>query len=205
MLAERIQFVTGNFYQLQGLRLVPFGLFFLGRAASSRGWFDWLPGMPVQGPVDPGNAWTILFWLAIIVVAWNVEARYRGFGTVVQFPRTQRNRYIALGIAACLCGAALDVAIRFPIRLGPLALAVSLLAVVYADGRFRQHYLVSALAWLAVAAMPLLDISAKEIKFATGLCAGITLMICGVGDHLLLVRTFLPRGKRLDVSKSITV
>jgi hypothetical protein len=205
MLAERIQFVTGNFYQLQGLRLVPLGLFFLYGAASSRGWFDWLPGMPVDGPGDLGNAWTILFWVGILTVAWSVEARYRGFGTVVQFPRTRRNTYIAVAIAAFLCGVALDIVIGFPVRLGQLVLAVSLLVVVYADGRFRQHYLVSAMAWLAVAATPLFDVSADQMKFATTLCAGITLIICGVGDHLLLVRTFLPRGKRLDVSKSVTV
>lgn len=206
MLAARIQFVTGNFYQLQGLRLIPFGMLCLARAASMRGLFDWLPGLPVRRPSDLGNAWIVVFWCVVIGVAWAIEDRYRGrFGTVAQHPRTRRNAYIALAIVAFFIGLALDVAVGFPVRLGQLSIAGALLGVVYADGYFRRHYLASAIAWMIVAILPLFDVSPKDVQFASMLCAGVTLMVCGVGDHLLLVNTFTPRGKRLHVAKSATV
>ena len=59
MNTSRIRFVSGNFYQLQGLRLVPVGLLLLFLGADSWGWFTGCPES-LRGPqalVTHGAFW----------------------------------------------------------------------------------------------------------------------------------------------------
>lgn len=206
MLAERIRFVTGNFYQLQGLRLVPFALMLLWLQASSRGWLDWLPGLPVQAPSDLGNAWGPAAFLVAVAAAMAVEDKYRArYGSVLQHKRSRRNLGVALAVIAFLIALVLDRVVTWPVLISPLVIVVALALIVRSDGPFRIHYVLPAAAWLGLSVMPLLGFKPGEVQMAFSLVSITTLLVCGIGDHFLLVRTLSPRGKRLDATKSAVV
>lgn len=191
MVENRIRFVTGNFYQLQGLRLVPLGLFLLFAGAHSQGWLDWLPGRPVERPGDLGNAWWPLALFAALVGAWWASDYYKcHYGSVTQFERKRRNWLLSLAIVGFLVLTAIDRMVTGPVLFAPLLISVSLLITVFADGWLRAHYLISAAAWLAVSVAPAIQPSESTIRLSYALIGGLTLLVCGVGDHIVIVRTF---------------
>jgi hypothetical protein len=206
MLAEQIRFVTGNFYQLQGLRLVPFAFVLLWAAASSAGWLEWLPGRPVTRPGDIGNIWGPILFIAAVVMAMTIEGHYKArYGAVLQTCRAQRNLGLGVAVIAFLITLVLDRLLELPVRMSPLVIVISLGVIVRADGPFRAHYLIPAAAWLGVSAMPVLGFHVEVIGTAYLLIGALSLFVCGVGDHWLIVRTLASSRKRLHVAKSSAV
>jgi hypothetical protein len=112
---DRIRSVTANHYQLQGLRLIPLGIYLLAVAVSAA---DWLSRLPV--PHSQPRWLGLAFCLALLTAA-SATAYYRcRYGSVAQFGRTWRNWLIAAAIIAFLGCAQLDQRLRAPIALAPL-------------------------------------------------------------------------------------
>ena len=206
MLAEQIRFVTGNFYQLQGLRLMPLALLLLWAALSSFGWLDWLPGRPVERPSDVGNIWGPLVFILTVMMAITIEGHYKArYGAVLQSSRKQRNIGLGAAVIAFVMLGVLDRLLEWPVLLSPLVIVISLSVIVRTDGPFRGHYLIPAGAWLGVAMMPGLGFGVEAIGSAFYLIGALSLLVCGLGDHWLIVRTLASSKKRLHVAKPSAV
>ena len=70
-----------------------------------------------------------------------------------------------------------------------LLVSVSLFITVWHDGRIRVHYLAPAVVWLAVSFLPAVNASTAGLKITVLGLGGLTLIFCGIGDHVLLART----------------
>jgi hypothetical protein len=206
MLADQIRFVTGHFYQLQGLRLIPVAMFLLWYRASERGWLDWLPGRPVERPGDLGILWgPATLTLAIVGVAV-IESRYtERYGSVLQHPRQKRLLWLGIVAVAFLLLMPIDRLLEWPVLLSPLIIALALAIVVRIDRPFRFHYVLPAVVWGVVGVSPLLGFNREHLDVAFSLAGAVALIVCGVGDHFLIVRTMSSPGKRLSVAKPAAV
>jgi hypothetical protein len=203
MLHKRIRFVTANYYQLQGFRLVPFGIFALLVRASYRGWFDWLPGRPVHEPGGLGVVWGPLAFVAAIACALTATAYYRKrYGAVAPNGRGRRNWLLGLAIISFFALAQIDARVAWPISLSSLLVSASLGITVWADGWARAHYLFGAVAWLAVSIMPAFHPDLPTALLAYDSAIGLTLIVCGIGDHLLITRTLGETGRAIDASNA---
>jgi hypothetical protein len=206
MLHRKIRFVTANYYQLQGLRLVPLGVFLLLVGANGRGWFDWLPGRPVNPPGDLGIVWGPLAFLAAIAAALAATAHYRRrYGAVAQYGRRRRNWLLGLAMVGFFALAQVDARVEWPILFSPLLISVSLFVTVWADGWVRAHYLFGAIAWLAVSLMPAFQPEPATALLAYYGAGGLTLIVCGIGDHLLITGTLEETGDAIDASNPTAV
>jgi hypothetical protein len=75
-----------------------------------------------------------------------------------------------------------------------LLVSASLFITVWHDGRIRTHYLVPAVVWLVVSFLPILNLSPAETRLTVFGLGGLTLIVCGIGDHLLLTSALaIPR------------
>lgn len=192
---KKIRFVTANSHQLQGLRLVPIGLFLVFFGLFTSGSLDWLP---LAIGVAPTSArarlltWIGLgFWL-MIALALAAPAYYRQrYGSVDPSDRRWRNRWITAVVIGYFVLIRVDKDTHWPVSLSLLLVSASLFITVWRDGRIRPHYLVAAVVWLVVSFLPaVLNVSpADTTRVASCLLGGLTLIGCGIGDHLLLTRT----------------
>ena len=187
MVSDRIRYVTGNFYQLQGLRLVPLGLFLLAGAAATAGWLDWLPGMQSS---THRSQWRGGALFATLIACALTSLYYRNrYGAVSQFTRRGRDALIGVAIVVWLVLMRVDGWLPWPILLNALFVALCLVITVWADGRVRRHYLVGAMLWLAMGFLPALGVRGQALLVALYAAGGLTLVVCGLGDHLLITRT----------------
>jgi hypothetical protein len=188
MLASRIRFVTRNFYQVQGLRMVPWALLILLFGLGRFGWLDWLPGYPPQRPLDLGVLWGILAVLVATGAFVSVSQYYRThFGTV----RLQHgDNLFILPVLVTVTVDAVHRPTNGAVIPAALLLAAALLGLVMRDGRLRAHYAPAALAWFGLGMVPLAGVQDATVGAAAYLTGASTLLICGVGDHLVMVGTF---------------
>ena len=191
---NKVQFVTANYHQLQGLRLVPLGLFLaLWASFSWLGFFD-----PARFP--PGDRAKVLTWIGLafwlgLVLALAAPAYYRyRYGSVDPLDRGSRNRWITAAVIGFFVLARIDRHLQWPVSLQLLLVSLALFITVWHDGRVRRHYLAPALVWLAVSFLPAWDVSPALFRMTVFGLGGLTLVGCGIGDHLLLTRTLaIPR------------
>ena len=73
------------------------------------------------------------------------------------------------------------------------------------DGRMRAHYLVPAVAWLVVSFLPTLNMSPAATRLTVLGLGGLTLIVCGIGDHLLVTRTLATPRTTDDASHPATL
>lgn len=213
MHTDRIRFVAANFYQLQGLRLLPIGGLLLYAGASSFGWLDWLPGRPAERPGDLGNAWGLLALFVALVAAMAARDYYRHhYGGILPFRRTRRNALLGLAIVTFLTLMVADRAFAWPLLLAPLFMTGSLTTTVLVDGWLRAHYLIGAALYLGLSLFPIVQPHPETVIVGHYLVGGVTLIACGLGDHWVITRTFArtsstrpSRGKDLDATDATAV
>ena len=191
---HKIRFVTANYHQLQGLRLVPLGLFLaLWASLDWLGFFD-----PARfPPADRARilTWTgLAFWLGLVLAIAAPVYYRRRYGSVDPFDRGSRNRWITAAVIGFFVLARIDRGLQWPVSLQLLLVSMALFITVWHDGRIRSHYLAPAFVWLAVSFLPAFDVSPAVLKTTAIALGGLTLVGCGIGDHLLLARTLaIPR------------
>jgi hypothetical protein len=188
MTRERIRFISTHYDQLQGLRLVPLGLYLMAVAASGLGWLSWLPGDPAKA----SRQWlAVLFGLALVAAA-SATAWYRHrYGARTPLSRRRRNAWLLLAVGIVLLAAQFDQYANGPIAFAPFAVAAALVLTVRADGWVRAHFFTAAVPWFLVAWIPPLHHDGTSRLISYALAGGLALIVCGVGDHRLLSRSLL--------------
>jgi hypothetical protein len=202
---NKIRFVTANYHQLQGLRLVPLGLFLaLWASFNVLGLLD--PGR--FSPIDRAHFLTrigLAFWLGLLLaLAAPAYYRYR-YGSVEPLDRRSRNRWITAAVIGFFLLVPIDRGLQWPVSLQMLLVSLSLFITVWHDGWVRAHYLAPAFVWLAVSFLPALEVSRADFVTTLYGLGGLTLVSCGIGDHLLLTRTLAKPRTTDDAPHSATV
>lgn len=201
---ERVRFVTENYKNLQGLKMLPTGLMLLVLAA-----FYWLHSL-----------WFAFLGVALMLGALWVQpviGRYyeRKFGHVEpRPPMIQRTTamvlitiFVVFVVLAMLNNTGyVDVSgyintyIVFPAKQQlPVNILLLATAVMYLIScilgwqklRFRLHYLVLSVLGVGASFLPLFGVLTEPIEVFFGFC-GLIITVGGVFDHLLLVRTMRP-------------
>jgi hypothetical protein len=200
--AIKIRFVTENYSQLQGLRLVPLGVFLvLCAVVDGAGLLDRAGhphGIPAEILTRIGLAGVLAF-LLVLAAPLYYHSRY---GAIDPRVRRVRNSWITVAVIGFVVLARVDRHLQWPVSLQLLLVSVSLFVTVWHDGWIRRHYLAPALAWLAASMVPALDAYRIAVLLSLG---GLTLVACGLGDHRLLTRTLATPRMDDDDSCSTTV
>lgn len=191
---RRVQYVTQHYNQLQGLKYVPLGVYFILLGLDEPGRFPWLEESFI------GRTWTVWGLVVVGVLYWLIKQYYdERYGRVNRSPADQRREeregwvLVGLFLAAFLA----DVFLGLPVSLSAFVFGGNYLylALVRAQ-RFRRHYAVFGLLFAALGLLPLfLDIRPYDIVLGGNLftlAGGVLITGIGLLDHLLLVRTFQP-------------
>jgi hypothetical protein len=188
MTRDRIRFITAHYDQLQGLRLIPLGLYLLALAASALGWLSWLPGDPARASAQ----WLAGIFCVALAAATATTAWYRRrYGARAPLSRWRRNAWLVLAVGVFLVAAHFDQYANAPIALAPFSVAAALVLTVRADGWVRAHFLIAAVPWFLVAWILPLHHDGPSRLVSYALAGGVALIVCGLGDHRLLSRTLL--------------
>jgi hypothetical protein len=164
---------------------------------------------PAQFP--PGDRVKVLtrigfaFWLGLLLaLAAPAYYRYR-YGSVDPFDRRSRDKWITAAVIGFFVLVRIDRDLQWPVSLHLLLVSMALFITVWHDGRIRSHYLAPALVWLAVSFLPALDVSPANLRMTLFALGGLTLVSCGIGDHLLLTRTLATPRTTDDAPQSAAV
>jgi hypothetical protein len=202
---SRIRFVTANYHQLQGLRLVPLGLFLaLWAVLDLLGVFGharFPAGLPAKLLTRVGAAYNLGLLLALVAPLYY---RYR-YGSVDPLDRRSRNRWITAAVIAFFVLGRVDRSLEWPVSLQLLLVSVSLFVTVWHDGRVRAHYLPPAILWLGASFLPTVNAPPSALEITLFGLGGLTLIACGIGDHLLLTRTLATPRTTDDAAHSAAV
>jgi hypothetical protein len=186
---ERVRYITRYFSALQGLKMLPFGLFMILIATRDLGW-TWL------GTAGDCSYTLPMFLLAGILYV--VIARYysRRFGIVQQKDVDTRWIWGILLVAVFFGIVLLEVAVKPPFSL--IGLLISLL-LIYSGIRTRRWYYWAAGLVLAVLnLLPLLAGSTwkafafKTFGFWWNVSLGLVWCALGILDHFRLVSALKP-------------
>jgi hypothetical protein len=174
-----------NYAHLQGLRVVPLAIPFLGSAAWRMGWLSWLPGIAGHGT----RYWFAMSLAAALIASYPIRGWYRRrFGTVNQTLCGSG----ALGLTTFAVGFAALVAIQdwlgwaWPVPL--MFVTVVMLYVGTRHAGLRRHYVVLALACMVFIAVGRLGMPQSTQRVLLELLIGFGLVFAGVRDHVTLRR-----------------
>lgn len=198
---KEIRFVATNFYNLQGLRLVPVGILLLFVSL----WANEQRGSASNlGPPLLGIA-------GLLILLFAIDRYYlHAFGRVQRTPESRRLEWLIAAVSGILALGAfwLDNSFKLPVSLIGLVLAASLLAdyiriTWLVKGRFLFYYPLGAILMAGVSVLPLLGVSnwwqvcgLRYQLLGISTAAGIFTIIAGIWGHIFLVRTLPSRGKQ---------
>jgi hypothetical protein len=186
---HRLRYVTARYHHLQGLRLIPLALLFLISAAWRDGLLRWVPGTAGEG----ARVWFL--GLGVTALALSIAAgRYyrRRFGNV------QPAAPFAGAFSFSVFAALLVLAFTYPdsadslIPVPTLILAIAIGYAGLSGGRIRPHYLAVALLVAIFACLGVFSVPFHTRDVLLDQLTGVSLIVIGVGDHLLLRRTLVP-------------
>ena len=189
---ERIRYVTGHFRALQGFRTVPLGLFVFFLTQGGQAW----PAVAQLGSV------------AVLAGLWAlIDAYYRhAFGRVERLPTAGREvLFWVIGGLAFVGAVVAEQAWQPPVSPTLLVLGV-LLAYPWLLDRVRPYHALFGGLVALFGLLPLLPGVTREAPWwafdgpAMGLLFGGGIILTGVLDHLLLVRTLPPAPAEGDVA-----
>jgi len=186
---ERIRSVTSNYNYLKGLLSIPLGLYFLLAAGGIAGW--WSLFIPTQ----EGYPELVIF-VALGGLYWGLVQYYkRTFGRVDHSSGNQKKVIFFWFIA--IAAIVINNLFNLPVFLLGLAFA-GMYFSFYISLKRRVHNLILGVAIAAVSCLPLVsDIEPADkiwghMGAAFCLVLGGGMMIIGLLDHWLLVRTLPP-------------
>lgn len=182
---ERIRYITENFKALQGLRLVPLGLFFLYWAAEGLGWIHPMLGFPIG---------VVLFLIYMGIGGWY----RRTVGDVEAADASIKEAALTIMFLVVLGAVGwVDSAVDWPIQLTYLLLGAVCFLPYYSD-RSRWHYAALGIVFIGFGLSPIwwrgtVDASAWSFDGPVhALILGVGLLVVGVLDHRLLLRSLPP-------------
>lgn len=184
----RIRYVTGRFRQMQGLRLLPWGVFLMLGAGKMLGWYP--PGMEAHF----GSVELAAFVICVGLHLW-IHAYYRrAFGRVDAEPAAPWKE--GLLVLLVLAAAVADGVLTPPVSLFGLALACMFFAA-YAEWRERVHCLVVGLFLVSASLVPLWfpAASGDPVWGSSGVLFflfGAGMVVGAIFDHRLLLRVLPP-------------
>lgn len=200
---ERVRYVAGSYDNLQGLRWVPFGIWFLLIAFGESGFAvpGWVPVWGIYLSYIAGLLLAMVLWALVGLFYYD-----RKFGNVLGYspraekdrtrPRTERAALIVFGL---LCVSVFTV-VSPPVWLFGPVLAWPLFVFWRSQRRFGYHHyaVLSVLVLLLGVILGLLSVldvisvgvlPAGKWWTVNVAMAGVVLVVGGVFDHLLLSRT----------------
>ena len=182
---ERAQYITRNFQALQGLKLLPFGLFMLLMSTRDLGW-PWLG--------EAGDCTYTLPMFLVCIILYMVIDRYykRRFGSVQQ--KDASTQWL-LGIA--MMGAffgllIFEVAVKPPFSL--IFLLISALLIYAGIRTQRWYYWAIGVVLIALNLLPVIlsltreDLISGMFGFWWNFALGLGWCVIGLLDHIRLVR-----------------
>lgn len=193
---KEIRFVTMNYYNLQGLRLVPLGLLLMYVCY----WAN-----TARYPVKPAGFINLIAAMVLVTLtAFGIDLYYKKyFGVVKQTSESRRleaQLWTAGGILAIIAFW-LDVSYKLPISLVGLVAGLSLIADYLrmswvVKGRFLLYYPIGAAFIILVSLMPLFGLPSwwhvlglRAQMFGIALLLGLFTVLAGVWSHIFLART----------------
>ena len=193
---SKIRFVTANYAQLQGLRLVPLGAFLVLFAAMDLLGFMDAAGVPPAERTRFLTRMGFAYWIALLLaLAAPLYYRHR-YGSVEGLDRGQRNRWITAAVIGFLV---------LPISLKLVLVSVSLFVTAWREEWIRPYYPAVAVAWLVAACLPALGGTPPPAKLTLFALGGLTLIVIGVGDHLFLRSSLAKPSSLSDASHPTTI
>lgn len=182
---KRVHYVTGNYGNLQGLRWVAWGVLCLAVAAEDGGWLDsavLLILIPIALLLFFGTTWYYRFLYGEVNAGIN-KGKDWPFGVALT----------GAGILSLF----VDRGLNPPIYIAPLLFAAVMAWLGWQGRPFRWHYFLVAIITLGADLLLLLPglgqlLGAIQPGVFLWILIGVSLMIVGVFDHLLLTRTFRP-------------
>jgi len=196
---NEIRFVATNYFNLQGLRMVPMSLLLVLVAL-------WANGL--KYPIST-TSWLIVIFESLVMslVYIGIGRYYRvSFGQVKRTAESLRLEWLVQIIGGILAGAAiwLDMTKKLPISLIGFVFGIGLLAdylrmTWLVKGRYLLYYPIGAVLFLIVGLLPLLGLPGwwtwLGIKYqfiAVPIVIGIYMIFAGIWGHVFLVRTLTP-------------
>lgn len=181
-----VRYITRNFDALQGLKMVPFGLFFLAMGA---GWLGEQGDLSLSLPA----------FVLTLLVSWLISRYYtRNFGRVNSERSNLVNNFL-LPLAVILIlwvAAAIDYSMRLPVSVFGLTLAIILFFWWWLqEQRTRIHYAIMASLIVLISLAPLAGIGEGWLIIQPSgtvfhLLVGAIFVLGGILDHLILVKSF---------------
>jgi len=192
----QMRYVTENFELLQGLRMVPFGLWFLIMAVGD---LAQIPALK-QGRLD----YPLLLLIVIGGLYWWIGAYYaRAYGQVNQRAKSAGQKLLAgWPLLLFIAGIAVDVLLELPVSF--LAIALSFyffVPFIKALPLLRVHYAFIGLVMLCLSLMPLFVTGSLKLEFFAPsgayflLGMGLALIVASILDHFWL-RSMMQPEKR---------
>ena len=186
---KRVRYVTANYAQLQGLRLVPVGVPFLVSAAWRCGWLGWWPG---AGGADAGQ-WFVLMLAAAVAVSYLIGTSYHAqFGEVRPLPGRSGAATLILSFVVFMVLGWLQDRFGWQGSVPVMFVGVALFRLGLAAGALRKHYLVLACVCMMFALSTWTGSSPRRLAVSRDLLIGVGLILAGIGDDRVLRRVLQP-------------
>ena len=185
----RVRYVTERFGSLQGLRVVPLGLYFLIMSAGDA---ELIPYVR-QGALDVSFGIIVLCFGA----SWLIGRYYdRRFGRVAAATKSEFTVGALMGVIAYFLSGFVDARLHPPVSLS--ALFIGAVTLYYWNGplgRRRTHYAVLGAVFVLLGLSPLVTATLERapLDYITySVVMGVGIIACGVLDHVMLAGTLRP-------------
>lgn len=199
MNTNQIRSLTANFSNLQGLKGLPIGLYFIFLAGYNLGWF---------GSSNDRGLPMIVLALALVSF-FPIRAAYgRRYGKVVPTRRyhVREILYVVVAVILIFLAMMLDSILTYTVGLtfSLQALAWGLFFLSFAWWLNRAHYVLYFLVFVALSFLPVLGLVEKAwlFDYVEGyigwMVLGLTLIVGGVVDHLYIVGNLRAAGEVTD-------
>lgn len=178
-----LHYITARYHRLQGLRLLPLAIPFLGSLAWRLGWLTWLPGSQGVG----AGRWFAATFVAVLGVSWGTGRYYRRrFGVLLPAHRPSTVLWTLGFILALTASLGLPLDYSKTISVPMLVIATGLARLGISDGHIRRAYLTVAVACFIFATLAPLGVpfSARSVLLDCLTIFGI--LAIGVSDHRML-------------------
>jgi len=190
----RSQFVTARYPQLQGLRLIPLAMVFFASALWRAGAIQ----VPAEQWQHAPEIWFAGGMTAAIGVSFVIRRWYnQTLGAIGQ--RAAHSGAIPIVATTGLAAAAtwLQVSLGWHVPLAAIVVGGVLAAIGAREYRWRPHYIAAGAALLIYAVLPASGLAAHVLDATFDGAIGLTLLIVGIGDHILLTNTLRPPTEKL--------